>query len=318
MATSARLLQMLTLLQARSTWAGAELAERLGITTRSVRRDAERLRELGYPVESVSGPGGGYRLGSGRALPPLLLDDNEAVAVVLSLRTSAAQGSVADISELCLSALGKLEQVLPTRLRARVNDLQASTVAIGGGETPVPADLLVLLARASQLPERVTFDYRRHDGTSGRRRVEPHRLVHTGRRWYLVARDVGAGEWRTFRADRISEAVPTGHRFTPQDPPEAATFVSEAVASSPYRWQAEAIVQAAYDELITRVPATVATVVEIDAGSCRIRSGSDSLVSLAAHLSMLGWEFTIVSPPELIEAAATMAGRLDRAIGAAR
>jgi len=312
MTTSARLLRLLTLLQARPVWSGRDLAARLEVTTRSIRRDVERLRELDYPVEAVSGPGGGYRLGSGRALPPLLLDDDEAVAVVLALRTAAAEGSVSGIGELSLSALTKLEQVLPVRLRARVTVVQAATIAIGGGVTPVPADLLVLLARACQLPERVTFGYARRDGTASSRRVEPYRLVQASRRWYLVARDVRAAAWRTFRVDRMTDVVGTGHRFVVVDPPDAAGFVSEAISSAPYRYQADVVISAPYELMVSRVPATVATVTAIDTDTCRLRSGSDSLDALAMHLALLGCDFSVRSPPELVEAVAGMGERLSR------
>jgi predicted DNA-binding transcriptional regulator YafY len=312
MTTSARLLRLLTLLQARPVWSGPDLAERLEVTSRSVRRDVERLRELGYPVHAVSGPGGGYRLGSGRALPPLLLDDDEAVAVVVSLRTAAAEGSVAGISELSLSALAKLEQVLPARLRDRVTALQASTVAIGGGLTPVPADLLVQLARACQSAERVTFGYASRDGTASSRRVEPHRLVHASRRWYLVARDVTAAQWRTFRVDRMSDVVGTGHRFIAVDPPDAARFVSEAISSAPYRFRADVVLRAPYEEIVARVPATVATVTRIDAATCRLQSGSDSLDAIAMHLGLLGCDFSITSPPELEALVAGIGARMLR------
>ncbi|MGH3449081.1 MAG: helix-turn-helix transcriptional regulator, partial [Nocardioidaceae bacterium] len=236
--TSARLLRLLGLLQSRPMWSSAELAERLEITDRSVRRDVERLRELGYPVHASPGVGGGYRLGAGRALPPLLLDDEEAVAVAVSLRT-AAGGTVTGVGESSVRALAKLEQVLPARLRAQVSALQAATEPMAAGTPPVDAASLVTLANACRDHERVRFDYVTHRGAQAERRAEPHRLVSTGRRWYLVARDVDRADWRSFRIDRMGTVVSTGLRFTPMDPPEdAVAFVSHGVSSAPYRYQA--------------------------------------------------------------------------------
>jgi len=319
--TSARLLSMLTLLQQRVSWSGDEMAERLGVTTRTVRRDADRLRELGYPVQAVSGPGGGYRLGRGKALPPLLLDDDEAVAAVVSLRT-AAGGTVAGIGELSLSALAKLEQVLPVRLRARVDDLSASTVALGTGVIPVDADLLVAAARACRVPERISFDYVRRDGTLRRRRVEPYRLVHTGRRWYLVARDADRsagdqpsdhGGWRTFRVDRMSDLLATGHRFRVVDPPDAAAFVTEAVSRAPYRYRARFRIDASAEAVRDLVPPTVATIEPIAGGGCELSTGADSLESIAVHVAALGFNFAVVEPPEMVDLVQALGKRLIRA-----
>src|SRR6266540_2965783 len=188
--TSARLLRLLSLLQARRDWTGADLADRLGVSARTVRRDVERLRDLGYPVHATRGTDGGYRLGAGAAMPPLLLDDEEAVAVAVGLRT-ATGGAIAGIEETSVRALAKLEQVLPSRLRRRVNAVQEFTVPFvrPGGPT-VDADVLAVIAGACRDRERLRFPYKTFDGTASRRLVEPLRLVHTGRRWYLVAWDV--------------------------------------------------------------------------------------------------------------------------------
>ncbi|RCV50191.1 helix-turn-helix transcriptional regulator, partial [Marinitenerispora sediminis] len=190
--TSARLLRLLSLLQTHRDWTGAELADRLGITTRTVRRDVEKLRTLGYPVHAAPGVAGGYRLGAGAALPPLLLDDDEAVAVAVGLRT-AAGGTVAGIEESSVRALAKLEQVLPSRLRHRVTTLHAVTVAVPDSGAAVAPDVLTAIAAACRAHERLRFDYRDHAGQPSVRDVEPHRLVHTGRRWYLVAWDTDRG-----------------------------------------------------------------------------------------------------------------------------
>src|SRR5215218_11163657 len=219
MDTSERLLKLLSLLQARPDWTGRELAERLDVTGRTVRNDVERLRRLGYPVHASPGVGGGYRLGAGAALPPLLLDDEEAVAVAVGLRT-AAGGSVAGIEETSIRALMKLEQVLPSRLRHRVDAVQASMVTVPGTGPTVDADVLTAIAGAIRASERLRFDYIHHDGIMSVRTTEPHRLVNWGRRWYLVAWDTDRQDWRTFRVDRLSPRTPSGPRFTPREFPE--------------------------------------------------------------------------------------------------
>ncbi|WP_197359093.1 helix-turn-helix transcriptional regulator, partial [Streptomyces clavuligerus] len=210
--TSARLLRLLSLLQAHREWSGAELAERLGVTARTVRRDADRLRALGYPVNASPGTGGGYRLGAGARLPPLLLDDEEAVAVAVGLRTSAGQG-VEGIGETSVRALAKLEQVLPDRLRRRVSTLNSVTVPmLRVPRVQVDPSVLTELATACRDSEKLRFRYRDHSGSGTRRTVEPHRLVCTERRWYLVAWDLDRADWRTFRVDRVTPTPPHGPR----------------------------------------------------------------------------------------------------------
>ncbi|HEU4538152.1 MAG TPA: YafY family protein, partial [Polyangiaceae bacterium] len=233
--TSARLLRLLSLLQSRRHWSGAELAERLAVTERTVRRDVERLRSLGYPVPSTSGVAGGYKLGAGASLPPLSLDEDEALAVAVGLRT-AAGGTVAGLEEVSLRALVKLEQVLPARLRRRVNALHASIVPLYAAGPRVDAGVLATLAAACRDAERVAFGYADREGAASERSVEPHGLVHTGGRWYLAAWDADREAWRTFRVDRIKHCAPTGARFAPREPPEGsvAAFVSRSVASSGY------------------------------------------------------------------------------------
>ncbi|URN18479.1 helix-turn-helix transcriptional regulator, partial [Streptomyces sudanensis] len=200
---AARLLRLLSLLHTRADWPGPELAGRLGVSTRTVRSDIGRLRGLGYPVSATPGTAGGYRLGPGARLPPLQLDDEEAVAVAIGLRTAAAQ-TVGGIEETSLRALAKLEQVLPARLRPRVAALAASTVPLPGNGPAVDAGLLAALAAACRDRRRLRFDYRDHAGNATVRDAEPHRLVSTGRRWYLVAWDVDRDDWRTFRVDRLA------------------------------------------------------------------------------------------------------------------
>lgn len=301
--TSARLLRLLSLLQAKRDWAGAALAERLQVSERTVRRDVDRLRDLGYPVHASRGTDGGYRLGAGAAMPPLLLDDEEAVAVAVGLRT-AAGGTVAGIEESSVRALAKLEQVLPNRLRHRVNALQTYT-------EPVPADqpgpvvdpaVLSTLAAACRDSERLRFDYRAHDGTSTVRAVEPYRLVSWGRRWYLVAWDVDRQDWRTFRVDRIQPRTPTGPRFPPREPPEggAAAYVSRGVSSAAWRYRSRVLVHAPADVVAERINPAVGTVEALDDQTCVLDTGAESVPTLAVHLGLLGVDFDVTEPPELV------------------
>ena len=232
--TSARLLKLLSLLQARRDWPGADLAARLDVTERTVRRDIGRLRDLGYPVHATRGTDGGYRLGAGAAMPPLLLDDDEAVAVAVGLRT-AARSPVTGIEETSVRALAKLENVLPSRLRRRVSAVADYTVPVPP-DTPPPAvdpAVLTTLASACRDHEQLRLDYRTHDGTSAVRSVEPHRLVSWGQKWYLLGWDTDRGDWRTFRVDRIQPRTPPGPRFTPRELPEGgdvAAYVARGVS----------------------------------------------------------------------------------------
>lgn len=314
--TSARLLRLLSLLQGRRHWSGPELAERLGVTTRTVRNDIERLRNLGYPVEATPGAAGGYQLGSGATLPPLLLDDDEAVAVAVGLRT-AAGGTVAGIEETSARALAKLEQMLPSRLRHRVQALQAYTVPAPGLGPTVDADVLTRIAAACRDHEGLRFDYRTHDRSTGRRNVEPHRLVHAGRRWYLVAWDIDRHAWRTFRVDRINlSRNAAGPRFVPRHLPEGdvATFVAKGVGSATWDCRARVKVHAPAESLAARLPPAV-TVEAIDDHTCLVDVGSDSPEMLAVHLGMLGVDFQVSEPPELVEQLRALADRYRRAIG---
>lgn len=309
-----RLLHLLSLLQARPDWTGGELSERLGVTDRTVRRDVQRLRALGYPVEAAPGLAGGYRLGVGARLPPLLLDDDEAVAVALGLRT-AAGGTVAGLEEAAVAALAKLEQVLPDRLRNRVRAVQAATVPLLAAGPEVAASTLVTLAQACRGSERLRFGYTDGRGAGTERTVEPFRLVPTGRRWYLVARDVRRGGWRTFRVDRIDEPQGTGHRFTLDDPPDAAALVSSSVAVAPYEHVAVVRVAAPAEVAQGRVPPTVAVVEPSGDGSCLLRTGGDDLDAILGHLVLLGHDFEVLEPQALRERALALARRLARAHG---
>jgi predicted DNA-binding transcriptional regulator YafY len=311
--TSSRLLELLSLLQARREWSGPQLADRLEVGARTVRRDMERLRRLGYPVSATPGVAGGYRLGAGASLPPLLLDEEEAVAVAVGLRTAASVG-VAGIEETAVRALGKLEQVLPKRLRRRVNALGAATVPYPVTGPSVDPETLAVIASACRDEERLRFAYRTHDGTASRRLVEPHRLVHTGRRWYLVAWDADRGDWRTFRVDRIERVAPD-RRFVPREPPaeDIAAYVARAVSSARDRYQARVVLHAPLERVAGRVPHTVGTLEPIDARSCLLRTGSDWLGGLAVYIAEIGVDFEVLDPPELVERVKELAGRFARA-----
>ncbi|WP_051467834.1 helix-turn-helix transcriptional regulator [Actinomadura oligospora] len=311
--TSARLLRLLSLLQTHRDWSGAELSERLGVTTRTVRRDVDRLRELGYPVDATPGAPG-YRLGAGSELPPLLLDDDEAVAVAVGLRT-AAGGTVEGIEETSVRALAKLERVLPARLRHRVNALQSMTVPMTAAVAPVPPEVLTAIAAACRDHEVLRFDYRSHQGQESRRSAEPHRLVHSGRRWYLVGWDVDKRDWRTYRVDRLSLKTPNGPRFVPREPPaeDLAAYTSRAISSAPYRHQARLTVHAPADVVTAHMPPTVATVEPVDASTCVLLCGSNNLDEIVVYVALMDLAFEAHEPPELVERIAAMASRLQAA-----
>src|SRR4051794_27808838 len=313
--TSSRLLELLSLLQARREWSGPDLADRLEVGVRTVRRDMERLRRLGYPVSATRGVAGGYRLGAGASLPPLLLDEEEAVAVAVGLRTAASVG-VAGIEETSIRALAKLEQGLPSRLRRRVNAVGAVTVPYpGSGGPAVDPETLAAIATACRDHERLRFGYRSHEGDSSRRLVEPHRLVHTGRRWYLVAWDVDREDWRTFRVDRIGPRLSRDRPFAPSEPPAAdiAAYVSQSVSAARDRYQAQVILRAPLAEVAPRVPHTVGTLEAIDDHSCLLRTGSDWLGGLAVYVADIGVDFEVLEPPEFVEQVRHLAERFGRA-----
>jgi predicted DNA-binding transcriptional regulator YafY len=314
--TSARLLRLLSLLQTRKEWSGAELADRLGVTDRTVRRDVDKLRGLGYPVQATTGTAGGYQLGAGAALPPLLLDDDEAVAVAIGLRTAAA-GAVTGIEETSVRALAKLEQVLPHRLRRRVSALQDYTVrvTVEGGPTVAP-DVLTAIAGACRDGEGLRFDYRDHHDTTSLRSVEPHKLVNWGRRWYLVAWDVDRGDWRTFRVDRLTPRNPNGPRFTPREPPsdDIAAYVSRGVSGAAWRHQAQVIVHAAALVVTDRINPAVGVVEAVDDQHCLLTTGGATINSIAVYLGLLDLDFEVTDPPELVAAVRALAGRYARAV----
>jgi predicted DNA-binding transcriptional regulator YafY len=293
------MLRLLSLLQTHRYWAGSELADRLEVSERTLRRDVDRLRELGYPVDASRGVGGGYQLRSGAAMPPLLLDDEEAVAIAVGLRT-AAVGAVDGIEETSVRALTKVVAVMPPRLRHRVNALRAYTVPAGmGGGPTVDALALTVLAQACRDDERLRFNYTARDGEQTTRLVEPHRLVSLGRRWYLVAWDGERHDWRTFRVDRLSDPVPTGVRFRQRELPggDAAAFVRAQIAALPTRYHIEAIVHAPAAD-VDKVVSNWATVEPIDDRSCRMEMNTDQLDWPLLALAAVGAPFAVVEPPE--------------------
>ncbi|SEU35966.1 helix-turn-helix transcriptional regulator [Nonomuraea wenchangensis] len=312
--TSARLLKLLSLLQTHREWSGLELAERLGVTARTVRRDVGRLRELGYPVHATAGTPG-YRLGAGTDLPPLLLDDDEAVAVAVGLRT-AAGGSVAGIEETSARALAKLERVLPSRLRQRVHALQSMTVPMNRAGSAVDPAALTAIAAACRDHETLRFDYRTHDGQDSARAAEPYRLLHSGRHWYLLGWDTGRAGWRTYRVDRLRLRTPNGPRFAPRDPPDTdlAAYMSRSISSAPYRYQGRFTMHAAAEVVAERMPATVGTIEPLDERSCTLSTGSNDLDELAMWVVLMDIDFDVHEPPELVDRFGVLFARLARVV----
>jgi predicted DNA-binding transcriptional regulator YafY len=312
--TSARLLRLLSLFQAQRYWSGADLSARLRVTARTLRRDVDRLRSLGYPVHSTAGVAGGYQLGAGATLPPLLLDDDEAVAVAVGLRTSAS-GSVSGIEEASVRALLKVEQVLPSRLRRRVSALHAFIVPLNREGPTVDLQILSSIAGSCRDHLCLLFRYRGRDGTPSERRVEPHRLVHTGR-WYLVAWDLVRDDWRSFRVDRIQSALSTGKRFTPRKAPEGgyAAYVGRAVTYAGVVYQARVTFHAPAEAIARWIPPSAGNVDAVDERTCQFRTGSQSLESLSIYLALTGVDFEVHEPPELIDYMRELADRFHRGL----
>jgi len=312
--TSARLLRLLALLQSPRSWTGPQLADRMGVTTRTVRNDVERLRSLRYPVEATPGAGGGYRLGVGASLPPLLLDDEEAVAVAVGLRTATA-GGVSGIEESALRALTKLEQVLPSRLRHRVNTFHDATAALTAPGPTVAADVLTAIAGAIRDRETLRFDYETFGGASALRAAQPYLLVFTRSRWYLAAWDVERADWRTFRADRMRLRIPNGPRFTHRDPPAGGFLdhVEQGLGSATWRYRTTVKVHASAAKVAAKLPRWTA-VEPLDDGTCLAHVGSDTPHMLALWLAALDADFEVRDAPELAERLRTVAHRYLRAV----
>jgi len=312
--TSARLLALLSLLQARRDWPGALLAERLRVSPRTVRRDVDRLRELGYPVRAIMGPDGGYRLDAGSRMPPLLFDDEQAVAVAVALQTATT--TVTGVEEAALRALATVRQVMPDRLRRRVDAVEVTAVGPVRRPPQVDAGVLVAVGAAVRAGEVLRFDYAAESGV-GLRRAEPHHLVTWRDRWYLVAWDLDRVDWRTFRVDRITPRTPTGPRFTPRPLPAAdvTAFVAGRFGryDTPDGWpcRGEVLLHAPAAEAARRLPG--ALVEELGADRCRVVLGSWSWAGLAATVGLFDVDLEIVGPPELRAAAVRLARRYARA-----
>ncbi|WP_320777142.1 YafY family protein [Streptomyces sp. CRN 30] len=317
--TPARLLQLLSLLQTPREWPGGELAERLGVSRRTVRRDIDRLRELGYPVQATMGSDGGYRLMAGKAMPPLVLDDEEAVAIAVGLRAGAGH-AVEGVEEAAVRALAKLEQVLPARLRHRVATLQAATTARTSGDgARIAPETLTVMASTVAGRERLRFAYRSGDGTPSRRLTEPYRLVSTGRRWYLVAYDLDRADWRTFRVDRVGDPLATGTRFTPRELPtgSAAEYLRRSVFRQRETYEVDVTFAAPSAFIAARLPHWMGVPEPIDAQSCRLRASvSDPVEWLTGQLASLDCDFMVHEPPALVGHLRELGARLTRAADA--
>ena len=314
--TSARLLRLLSLLQAHRDWSGGDLADRLDVTGRTLRRDVDRLRSLGYVIEARPGVGGGYRLAVGSTLPPLLLDEEEAVAVAVGLR-SAAMSGLGGVEGTAVRALAKLEQVLPSRLRHRVADVHAAVVPMTGNGPTVDVDVLLAVAAAVRDRMRLRADYERHDGTESRRALDPHRIVMSGRRWYLVAWDVERDGWRTFRLDRLAPRTPTGPRFEPRPAPadDLAAYVSRGIKTDVYRHRCRVTVHAPAAVVADRFGPRTATVTPLDADSCEVTTGTNDLTEVVYWLGVIGAELTVHEPAALRQVMADVSARLARSAG---
>ncbi|MER7467488.1 YafY family protein [Streptomyces sp. NPDC097981] len=314
--TTARMLRLLSLLQTRREWAGLDLADRLGVTVRTVRRDIDRLRELGYPVDGTRGLGGGYRLASGADLPPLLLDDEEAVAVAVALRTAA--GGLTGIEETALRALAKLEQVLPRRLRGQVSALQGAVAGITWEDRGPRSDpaLLAMLAVACRDHEILTFDYTPRHGATAARRVEPCHLVSSGRLWYLLAHDLGRDDWRVFRLDRISAPGPTGRRVPPRPVPgdAPADFVARRLSAAPTRYRAVATVRVSAGHLGAHARGPAGRIRPVSDDTCLVDASDDSLARIAQTLAALGTDYSLDADPDVVRYLRDTATRTLRAV----
>lgn len=316
--TSARLLRLLGLLQSHREWSGTGLADELGVSCRTVRRDVDKLRLLGYPITAIGGVGGGYQLAAGASLPPLLLDDDEAVAVAVGLRT-ATSGTITGIAETSVRALAKLDQVLPSRLRYQVNTISSAVLSMPHAGPTVDSSTLTEIATAIRDSRRLRFDYVAGDGRDSAREAEPYRLVNNGRRWYLFCWDVHREDWRTFRVDRLRLRTPGGPRFTAREMPadDLAAYLVQNLSRSPYRYQARLTMHGSAAQVSAEVPPSIGVVEPVDERTCTLRIGSDDLDHLAVWIAAFGFDFDIHEPPELAEHMRTLAARMQRAAGSA-
>lgn len=312
---SARVLRLLSLLQVRREWSGHELSTRLGVDVRTIRRDVDRLRQLGYMIDASAGVGGGYRLGAGEETPPLLLEDDEAVAVAVAL--GAAAGSIGNTQDVALRVLAKLDQLLPKRLRKKLTAVPAVTLSLVSNESVASLNVLASVASACRDTVQLKFGYRDMRGVVTLRTTEPMRLVHTGRRWYLAAWDLARSDWRTFRVDRI-EAQPRlaqGPRFTPRQPPvDFATMVHKSITSWPQTLHARVKLKGSLADLRGRMPSWVGTLERFDEEHCALSVGGDCPETLVALLLHSGMDFTLLDPPEAAQPIRAVAERLLRSI----
>lgn len=320
--TATRVLQVLALLRQRRDWSATELAERLEVSTRTIRSDIGRLRELGYVIDATSGRAGGYRLDRATDLPPLMLDDDEGIAVAIALH-QVTTNAVAGIEASAARALAKLEHVLPHQLAEQVNAMAAATAP----QTPstgtrdsgssVEAPTLAAIAGAVQRTEWLRFEYAPFQGEASLRRVEPYRLVSWGRRWYLVAFDLERDDWRSFRVDRMALRPPTRRRFAPRGLPadDVAGFVLRGVASAGWRFRARVVVHAPASIVAEKIDPSVGLVEAIDDERCVLVTGADHPMTVAVYLALLDEDFTVDGPAELTEAIEVLAGRYSRATG---
>jgi predicted DNA-binding transcriptional regulator YafY len=317
--TSARLLRLLTLLQTGRFWTGARLAEKLEVTERTVRRDVEKIRVLGYTVQASSGVAGGYQLGRGPDLPPLLFEDDEALAVALGLR-SAVSETIGGMEEASVRALAKLEQLMPERLRRRVQTLQKAIVPLHRTGPRVDAGILSTLAAGCRNQELVRFDYESNTNQQTSRCAEPYGLVHSSARWYLAAWDVHREDWRTFRVDRIRGKVTASERFVARSVPDGgvANYVRRSVAVSAYTFHARIVLHSPLEEVSLRIPPLAGFLKPLDANTCLLETGGNSIDSLLLYVGSLGVEFDILGPPELQEAVLGLAKRFARAAKAGK
>jgi predicted DNA-binding transcriptional regulator YafY len=312
--TSARLLRLLSLLQSRRHWTARELNDRLEVSARTVRRDVERLRELGYPIHASPGLGGGYSMRPGSAMPPVLLEDDEAVAVAVALR--AAAGSIARMDDAALGVLAKIDQVMPARLRKRASGLHSVTVSLPGGSEGPPADSLMQIAGACRDHKRLTIGYQDRDGRQTSRQIEPARLAHTGRLWYLVAWDTERKDWRTFRVDRIARVVEPGTHFTPRKlPQDVVKFVSQSISYEPYACRARLKLKGPVSALAKRVPSWIGVLEPLDEQHCVLSVGAPSPEALSAFMLMAGVDFQLLDAKELLPRLREVAARFKRGLG---
>ena len=314
LSSSTRLLRLLALLQTRRHWLGSELAERLEVHPRTLRRDVDRLRQLGYPVHASSGVAGGYAFRPGQALPPLMLEDDEALAVSIALRTATA-GAVDGIEEPALRALVKLEQAMPARLRQQLDALRSAILPLDRAGPVVDAALLATLASACREQLRLEFLYADGRGQTAQRSVEPQGLAHTGHRWYLVAWDRVRSDWRTFRIDRIASPPVVGGHFAPRPGPDGGdlkAYVSRSLAVAPFSAQARIVLHAPLADMARRIPASAGVLTVVDDARCLLECGAHALDTLVYWLLVLDVEVEVLAPEALKERLRAVGARAAR------